>query len=475
MLANNDWKNDSRVVREAETLARHGYVVTVFCRRVVEERVEERQNGVKYNVFPHMSKQYDLADLFCLFRLHIEIMFLDAFHFLGRPSKLAGVRAIGRITGLMVILALAVPVLPLLAGGLVLQKTHRRFGLFGGGRTCRQLTALEEWLSSKVKFLVQPLPYLNGFAFCCLREVIALRPDLIHAHDLVTLSCGTLAARRVGCPLVYDSHELETHTNYYSLNSWTKYWIARYEAHLARRADGVITVCDSIADWLASEYDIKRPRVVLNVPVNFAGKTPTGLSTKHASVREKLGLDPAVPLVVYVGSVTIDRGMEECVAALAYLPEVHFATIGPRYAPIEERMKEMAAQVGVRDRVYFVDPVPTAEVVPFIASADCSLMAIQNVCLSYYFAFPNKLLESVVAGLPVVVANLIEMRRFVEENGVGLVVDETDPISIADGVREILAEPLKYRPSQEKIIEIVADYGWGVQERRLFGLYQELV
>ena len=98
-------------------------------------------------------------------------------------------------------------------------------------------------------------------------------------------------------------------------------------------------------------------------------------------------------------------------------------------------------------------------------------MAIQNVCLSYYFCFPNKLLESVLAGVPVAVANLPELRAFVEGHGVGVVMDETDSQSIAGAIRTVLTDPGKYRPSLEKILEIQENYGWPRQAGRLLGLY----
>jgi len=69
-----------------------------------------------------------------------------------------------------------------------------------------------------------------------------------------------------------------------------------------------------------------------------------------------------------------------------------------------------------------------------LGAADCSVIAIQNVCLSYYYCFPNKLFESVLAGLPVAVADLLELRRFVDQYGVGLVMDETDPKAIAGAI-----------------------------------------
>jgi glycosyltransferase involved in cell wall biosynthesis len=315
---------------------------------------------------------------------------------------------------------------------------------------------------------LQPYRYLNDFALSCLDRIVALRPDVIHAHDLVTLSAATLAADRTGAKVVYDAHELETHTNYV-LAPATKTAIEQYEAILAPRAERLITVCESIADWLASNYRVRRPVVVMNSPASGPLRDPPG-----AGVRGLLGLDASVPLAVYVGSVTIDRGLELCVEALAFLPDVHLATVGPRYPATEQAMRERAGALEISDRLHFVDPRPADEIVAFIASADCSVMPIQNVCLSYYYCFPNKLLESVFAGLPVVVADLYELGRFVREHVVGVVVDETSPESIAAGIRRAL-EDVSLRPDREMREEVASAYGWPRQRSMLYEMYAEIL
>ena len=296
-----------------------------------------------------------------------------------------------------------------------------------------------------------------------------MQPDVVHAHDLVTLSAGVIAKQRAGARLVYDAHELETHTNYHLLPPIAKRWIAHYESVLIQTCDEVITVCDSIADWLAREYAIDRPVVVMNSP-----KLETTPRHDGSSLRTTLDLAPGVPLVVYVGSVTVDRGLELAVEALPLLPGVHLATVGWRYDLTENGMRRVAQANGVSDRLHFVDPVPSASVVSFIADADASVIPIQNVCLSYAFSFPNKLLESVFAGVPVAAANLVEIRKFLEAHPVGLLMDETDPRAIAAALRELIARREDFAPDEMELQRIDAEYGWDVQEARLFALYARL-
>jgi glycosyltransferase involved in cell wall biosynthesis len=230
----------------------------------------------------------------------------------------------------------------------------------------------------------------------------------------------------------------------------------------------VITVSDSIADYLADLYKIKRPVVVLNAP----SMTATAASGDH--VRQRLGLSSETPLAVYVGSVTTNRGIENCVRALAHAPSLHIAAVGPRAAPVALSLMQDAKALGVENRFHLIDPVPHEDVTGFIRSADVSLILIQDTCLSYRFCFPNKLLESLLAGVPVLAAKLVELERIVAKTSAGLVVDQTNPAAIADGALKIARNRGRYAPGAETIEFIRRTYAWEQQRKVLLVLYGEL-
>ncbi len=102
----------------------------------------------------------------------------------------------------------------------------------------------------------------------------AFDPDVVHAHDLYTLLAGSRIAGKSCAHLIYDSHELEIGRNG-NYGKWEKIFRANAERLLIGRTDHVITVCDSIADFLADRYKIERPIVVDNVPDTV---TTTGCS-----------------------------------------------------------------------------------------------------------------------------------------------------------------------------------------------------
>ena len=475
MTLQHEWRIDSRVIREAEALVRVGHQVLVVCRSHAERGLVETQNGVLYQSLPRTPAVTPLR-LVLLFLIHLRIYCLwlaDRF----KISWRSGFRETSRslkslvILGFLLVPAATVAILWILVRYIFPRSPRRK--IWNELQLVRKLgadVARKLKIRERVASYVEPLVHLNDYAASCSGSIVGWRADVVHIHDMVCLSGGYLAARKLGVPFIYDAHELETHTNY-QLRRLTWLFIDRYQNALIRRAAKVVTVCESIAEWLSRKYGIDRPTVILNTPDLDASEN-TG--TCNETLRTHLGLPDSEKLAVYVGAVTIDRGLENCVEALQYAPGIHLALVGSRYSVTEELLVRLADQFGVSERLHLVDPVPGNLVVPFVRSATFSLIPIQNVCLSYYYCMPNKLLESVVGGLPVAIARLKELKSFLEKFPVGIEMDESSPKSIALAMQKLSEEADQYRPTDDQISAIIRYYGWESQRAKLVRLYAGL-
>lgn len=294
-------------------------------------------------------------------------------------------------------------------------------------------------------------------------------PDLIHAHDLNTLWPGVLYGTRHNVPVVYDAHELETHRNLVWTRRKKLVWNL-VEGSLVRRVDAVITVSPQIAAFISKKYRIPPPTVVLNSP-----SMPNGQSS-GPSLHEMCDLTPDAHLFAYVGKLAPGRGVEEVVSSLTHLPaDYHLAIIGPRDADYDATLLNLAGCLGVKDRFHLVDPVPPHLVPAALRTVIASVNASQNVCKSYDLALPNKLFDTVMAGVPTAVGSLRAMAQFVTKYQIGVVFDEKDPASIAAAIRRLgeqcpdgIADPLRLSALQQEVC-------WEAQEQRLGTLYGTLL
>lgn len=473
MLVNNDCSTDSRVIREAEALADSGHDVHVLAHRSADLPDEDLRNKVFYKRLPVAFSSFMGASKAAAKRQGVA----------GNQSKTAarstkaGVRGLAR----SMLPSTAVAYAKTCGEGTLVHHAQTGTlkvldGFAAATVNVRRAPRIAARITAKTvvtPFGAELLRHAHGYS----AAGIALRPDVVHAHDLYTLLAGRRIAKATGAKLVYDSHELETGRNG-NYSSWEKKLRARVERSLIRRADAVVTVCDSIADHLSALYCIPRPAVVLNAPGSDefvdASASAVGAASSSGDLRTFLSLSDRDDLAVYVGSVTINRGLEQCVQALAHYPTLHFATVGPRRPQTEAELVGLAEQLGVRDRLHLVDPVPHNEVTSFVRTAGVSLIPIQNVCLSYQYCFPNKLLESLLSGVPVVVSDLVELRRMIEKTGCGVTVDETDPKAIADGIRAVLQDRDRFAPDDEMIKWLRDTYSWDRQREVLSDLYRGL-
>jgi glycosyltransferase involved in cell wall biosynthesis len=301
------------------------------------------------------------------------------------------------------------------------------------------------------------------------QSVREFKPEVIHAHDLIPLPLA-ISAAGPQTKVVYDSHELETHRN--GLRWFGRQIVALVERRAIAEVDAVITVSPGIAKYLAQRYGLADPEVIFNAP-----RWPHEGQAKAigGGLRERLRLAPSTPLIVYVGKLTFNRGLESVVHALPLFPEAHFAMVGPSVPKTVAAVRALAAQLDLSGRVHVVDPVPPEEVIRFVASADVGIIPTHDACLSYRYSMPNKLFEMTFAGLPICASDLPYQRKFLEEAGNGIIMDEESTADVARAMREAWNRREQLRPSPEQLERLAEKYAWSAQKAKLLALYARLL
>jgi len=315
----------------------------------------------------------------------------------------------------------------------------------------------------------KPLMFLDYY-WRTYRLVLADRPEALHAHDLNTLPVAAALARRLRLPLTYDSHELYPEMSTLSPREAA---IWRFlERRLARRADHVVTVCDSIAGELVRRYGLAWPTVLLNCPVGGNGAAP-GRPGDFASLTGIEGPEsPAStddPVVLYQGGFAPHRGLGTLVRAGRLLERGTILMMG--WGRLEDELRALIAREGLGDRVRIVGPVPPSEVVAEAASASIGVIPYEPVGLNNTYTTPNKLFDYMAAGLPVAASRLPELTRFVEGGEMGLTFTPGDPAALAGALNEMLADPARYDRMRERAQEAARRYTWERESAKLLALY----
>lgn len=292
-----------------------------------------------------------------------------------------------------------------------------------------------------------------------------LGPDLVHCHDIFHLGLAVRAAaraRRAGRRLrvVYDAQEYVAGL---PTAPWRRAAYTTLEAEYIHRADAVVTVSDGLGALLEQRYHL-RPSVVMNAP---EAKRQCGVTP----LRKIVGLPDEAVLAAYVGGLAPDRGPDVLIEALGRLPaDHHVAFVSNASDTYRQTLQQVADRHGVSARVHFAPYVAPEAVTSYVAGTDLTVIPLSRSVPNYEVALPNKLFQSIHAGVPVVVSDSPEMANFVRSRGVGHVFRGGDADELADATRRVVADraELRTRLADPGLLDEVS---WERQVETLLSVY----
>ncbi len=428
MLVTNPVTNDPRVRREASTLVKAGYKVTVIGVGGEEDKQEEWLEGYM-------------------------ILRLPQSRFIGGESLRGAIALWAKRAS------------PIFYRSL---RSLRR-AVSPGSREDRvadrkQHTARQVGKSSPLSFPrrleVDALHIVRNTKLNLAMAAVAIeqRADVYHAHDLDTLLAGYLAKRKTGKHLVYDFHELytEQQDKIWKTVLWRAYY-SLLERLLIKQACLKMTVCDSLAEWVGQRYGARGVITIMNVPRSWECQP---IQPKHR--REKI--------IIYQGHYFRDRGLEQLIESARYLDHGKILLRG--HGHFEDYLRNLVMEKGVQDRVVFAPPVPMTDLVRAAAEADIGAAPFVPVCLNTWFCLPNKLFEYMMAGLAIVGSDLPELRRIILGHNLGVVFKPGDSKDLARAINELITDDARLEVMKRNARQAAREiYNWETEEKKLLEAY----
>lgn len=294
-------------------------------------------------------------------------------------------------------------------------------------------------------------------------QLVRSKPDVVHGHDVNTLPTAWLASVIARVPLVYDAHEISTDREGYASFRKLVGWV---EKKLMPRAAGTITTTDIRAKFFALAYKVPRPLVLQNRPRLI--QVP-----RSEKIRDELGLEQPWPIVLYQGGLQQGRGLERIVSAAQFVDKAYFVFIGG--GRLELPLKEQVVRLGLEEQVHFIDTVSLDDLPHYSASADIGVQAIENTCLNHYSTDSNKLFEYMMAGLPIVATNLPEIRKVVHQFDFGLTVPPADTDALAQAINQLVEDADLRQRYGINAVKGGQQLNWEEQESSLVTMYEDIL
>lgn len=317
----------------------------------------------------------------------------------------------------------------------------------------------------RLLFRKGPLFYLE-FQIRLWFFLLTHRSDFLLSNDLDTLLPNFLhsgSKRR----LIYDTHEYFTAVPELQHSPLKRKIWEKLEAAIFPSLEYVITVNQSIAGVYEELYG-KKLKVVRNVPAGFLRSA----FPARRELRNLLGLPPAPMMILQGSGINIQRGAEEAVESLQYLPGWYLLIVGS--GDVFPILPELAGKFGVKDRLIIRNRMPWNELMQHTMCADIGLSLDKDTNLNYRFSLPNKLFDYIQCGVPVIGSALPEIKRIVQRYDAGLLIDIVDAKSIAHAALELYPGTPAHERCASSCLEAAPELCWEKEKRVLEELFQSL-
>lgn len=275
---------------------------------------------------------------------------------------------------------------------------------------------------------------------------------ILLANDLDSILPNYIISKKLGIPLVFDSHEIFTEMPSLQGRFTQQIW-RKLEQSIVPKIKYMLTASESYADWFAKTYSIERPIVVQNFPVHI--ENPPDSSEINSP-----------KIILYQGVINPSRGLDKIISAMSTIEnaELWIAGDGPKKAEFENLTKTL----GLESKVKFLGKLLPKDLREITKKADVGLSIEENNGLSYYYSMPNKVSDYIQARIPVVVSDFPEMRKVIDRFKTGEKI--SDHSQLAEKIAIVLNNG-KYFYA-DSINKAATELCWEKEEPKLIQLFR---
>jgi glycosyltransferase involved in cell wall biosynthesis len=272
--------------------------------------------------------------------------------------------------------------------------------------------------SFRKRFKVDPIASCRLFGF-----LKAGTFDVVQTWIFAANTYGRLAALAARVPVVVASEM--------AVDQWKGPGQLAIDRWLARRTDRVVGNSNAVVEFYR-RAGVPDGRLAM-IYSGIAAEEPPPID--RAATRAALGLPADAPLMIYVGRLAAQKGVDDLIRAIDLLQHVrpHLRAWIVGDGPLRIPLEDMAHAFQLDPMVRFLghrDDVPN-----LLAAADLLVLP------SLYEGLPNVVLEAMRFRKPVVATSAPGTTELVIEGETGRLVPVQDAPALAEAIRNVLDDP----------------------------------
>jgi len=277
------------------------------------------------------------------------------------------------------------------------------------------------------------LQHMPAFARVLRHGWVTARPDVVHAHFWMS----GLASVEASASLLSPVPVLQT---FHALGSVKRRHQGDADTSPAERIDLERGLCRDVSHVIATCSDEVFELRRLGLASDHVSIVPCGVDTSVFTPRGPVAPRGERKRLLVLGRLVERKGQDDAVRALRAVPDAELVVVGgpPTDAlagdPEVQRLRAVAAEAGVADRLVFTGSVARADVPAWVRSADVVL------AVPWYEPFGITPLEAMACGRPVVATAVGGLQDSVVDGATGDLVPPRNPERLGAVLAALLAD-----------------------------------
>ncbi|MFP7297232.1 glycosyltransferase [Neobacillus niacini] len=209
--------------------------------------------------------------------------------------------------------------------------------------------------------------------------------------------------------------------------------IQKVTKHILKKSDTVIAVGQRLYQEIQEHYRIEPNKLLLlsmGVNTNIFRKI-----AEKETMKSKLKINKDIPVILFVGNITRDKGLIELVKAFALvkkqISQAELHLIGStKNKPFVEELTSIIKEERI-EGIVFHDPKPQEEIAEWMNAGDVFVLP------SYIEGFGLVALEAMACGTPVVASNVGGLSYLLNNNS-GILIPPHNSQALSKGISQVL-------------------------------------
>ena len=297
--------------------------------------------------------------------------------------------------------------------------------------------------------------FYTEFSIRLFFKLLFTKADVMCAIDLDTILPVYFTSKLKGAKRVYDAHELFCEMKeVVSRPGIYRFW-KQIERFAVPRFKSGYTVNTPIRDEFNKMYGVDY-NVIRNVPRSYPLIIPRNKN----------------PYFIYQGAVNEGRCFETLIPAMK---QVNAPLVICGDGNFMQQALELVKLHRLEDKVKFRGKLLPSELREVSINAWAGITLFDRESKSNYYSLANRFFDYIAAGIPQLCVNYPVYAEINKENEVALLIDKTDPDSIAKHLNQLLDDRILYQKLQQNCSVAREKFTWEAEEKILINFYKDLI